>query len=91
MKTTVWVQAYGELPRESITSSGIGQDYPLSLFLSYVFAEILLDNTHRLTFQESNLQEKFFDLEYSDDIVLFEETADKMRSFDHFKQQYEDV
>ncbi|CAH8450567.1 unnamed protein product [Schistosoma margrebowiei] len=87
--TTGLVKAYGELSSELITSSGVRQGCPLSPFLFNFVVDVLLEMTLFLSkFPGVELLPggSLVDLEYADDIVLFED-ADKMQSSDHSKQQ----
>ncbi|KAK4474313.1 hypothetical protein MN116_000398 [Schistosoma mekongi] len=77
------VRAYGELSSELVTSSGVRQGFPLSPFLFNFIVDILLE----ITLSSSDFSgidllpgDTLIDLEYADDIVLFDEDSDTMQN-----------
>ncbi|CAH8675424.1 unnamed protein product [Schistosoma haematobium] len=81
--TTSRVRAYGELSSTFATSSGVRQGCPFSPFLFNFIIDLLMEITLSSTeFSGIDLLPggPLIDLEYTDDIVLFGEDADKMQS-----------
>ncbi|CAH8586289.1 unnamed protein product [Schistosoma curassoni] len=76
------VRAYGELSSDFATASGVRQGCPLPPFLFDFIIDLLMEITFVSTeFSETDLPGgPHIDLEYADDIVLFDKDADKMQN-----------
>ncbi|KAK4468373.1 hypothetical protein MN116_000167 [Schistosoma mekongi] len=76
--TTGRVRAYGELSRETSSSSGVRQGCPLSPFLFNFIIDVLLEIS-LTSFKSSGISllpgGSLVDLEYVDDVVIFGEDA----------------
>ena len=86
--TTGRVRAYGELPREISSSSGVHQGCLLSSFLFNFAIDVLLE-VPLTSFNSSGIHllpgRLLVDLKYVDDTILFSEDADNMQSPKHLE------
>ncbi|VDO87663.1 unnamed protein product [Schistosoma margrebowiei] len=77
------MRAYGKLSSELIKSSGVHQGCPLSPFSFNFVVDMLLEiklSSSKFPGVELLPGDSLFELKYADDIVLFNEDANKMQS-----------